>query len=136
MADSFELIEGEYVLVSGSLMDSSSSAGASRLTNTPIRSSYSLQASGNIDSRLSEPVLVVGPATNSIAPVLRLESPSSVPGVSQVSTDIVDPPEQPTDGIARVESLQHSASVITELVNEKVTTWKAFSFQKCCKSYI
>lgn len=134
MADSFELIEREYVLVSGSLMDSSSSAGASRLSNTPFRSSCSLQASGNIDSRLSEPVVVAGPPTDSI--VLRLESPSSAPGASQGSTDTVDPLEKPTDGIPRIESLQHSASAITELVNEKVTHVKAFSLQKYQKSYI
>ncbi|KAH0720850.1 hypothetical protein KY290_005839 [Solanum tuberosum] len=130
VADSFELIEREYVLVSGSLMDSSSSAGASRLSNTPFRSSCSLQASGNMDSRLSESVVVAGPATNSI--VLRLESPSSAPGASQGSTDIVDPLEKPTDGIARIESLQHSASAITELVNEKIAAGKhleAFSIE-------
>uniref|UniRef100_A0A0V0HYQ8 Putative ovule protein n=1 Tax=Solanum chacoense TaxID=4108 RepID=A0A0V0HYQ8_SOLCH len=129
VADSFELIEREYVLVSGSLMDSSSSAGASRLSNTPFRSSCSLQASGNMDSRLSESVVVAGPATNSI--VLRLESPSSAPGASQGFTDI-DPLEKPTDGIARIESLQHSAYAITELVNEKIAAGRhleAFSIE-------
>ncbi|KAJ8570727.1 hypothetical protein K7X08_037699 [Anisodus acutangulus] len=105
VADSFELIEQEYVLVSRSLMDSSSSAGASRLSNAPFRSSCSLQASRNIDSRL---------------------------GASQGSTDIVDPLEHPTDGIARIESLQHSASAITELVNEKIAAGRhleAFSIK-------
>ncbi|KAK4345677.1 hypothetical protein RND71_035853 [Anisodus tanguticus] len=132
VADSFELIEQEYVLVSRSLMDSSSSAGASRLSNAPFRSSCSLQASRNIDSRLGELVLVVGPVTNSIGPLLRLESPSSAPGSSQGSTDIVDPLEHPTNGIARIESLQHSASAITELVNEKIATGRhleAFSIE-------
>ncbi|CAN4118219.1 unnamed protein product [Withania somnifera] len=132
VADSFELIEREYVLVSGSVMDSSSSAGASRLCNTPFRSSCPPQASGNIDSRLSEPVLIVGPATNSIGPLLRLEGPSSAPGASQGSTDIVDPLEQRTDGIARIKSLQHSASAITELVNEKIAAGRhleAFSIE-------
>nr|XP_016473572.1 PREDICTED: serine/threonine-protein kinase ATG1c-like isoform X3 [Nicotiana tabacum] len=89
VADSFELIEKEYVLVSRSLMDSSSSAG-------------------------------------------RLESSSFAPGASQGSTDIVDPLEQPTDGIARIVSLQHSASAITELVNEKITAdrhLEAFSIE-------
>ncbi|XP_060176800.1 serine/threonine-protein kinase ATG1c-like isoform X2 [Lycium barbarum] len=105
VADSFELIEQEYVLVSWSLMDSSSSAGASRLSNAPFRSSCSLQASRDIDSTL---------------------------GASQGSTDIVDPLEHPTDGIARVESLQHSASAITELVNEKIAAGRhleAFSIE-------
>ncbi|KAM3288044.1 serine/threonine-protein kinase ATG1c isoform X2 [Capsicum chacoense] len=105
VADSFELIEREYVLVSGSLMDSFSAAVASSISNTPFRSSRSLQASGNIDPKL---------------------------GASQGSTDIVDPPEKPTAGITRIESLQHSASAITELVNEKIATGKhleAFSIE-------
>ncbi|KAJ8533934.1 hypothetical protein K7X08_007258 [Anisodus acutangulus] len=105
VADSFELIEQEYVLVSRSLMDSSSSAGASRLSNAPFRSSCSLQSSRNIDSRL---------------------------GSSQGSTDIVDPLEHPTNVIVRIESLQHSASAITELVNEKIATGRhleAFSIE-------
>lgn len=121
MADSFELIEKEYVLVSRSLMDSSSSAGTSRLSNMQFRSSFSLQASGNIETRVSEPVLTVGSATNRIGPVGRLESSSFAPGASQGSTDIVDPLEQPTDGMARIGSLQQFASAITDLVNEKVT---------------
>ncbi|MCD9561413.1 hypothetical protein HAX54_020519 [Datura stramonium] len=132
VVDSFELIEREYVLVSGPLSDSSSSAGASMLSNAPFRSSCSLQASANIDSRLSEPMLIVGPATNSNGPVLRLQSPSSAPGASQGSTGIIDALEQPTDGIARIGSLQHSASAITELVNEKIAAGRhleAFSIE-------
>ncbi|XP_016473571.2 serine/threonine-protein kinase ATG1c-like isoform X1 [Nicotiana tabacum] len=106
--------------------------GTSRLSNMQFRSSFSLQASGNIETRVSEPVLTVGSATNRIGPVGRLESSSFAPGASQGSTDIVDPLEQPTDGIARIVSLQHSASAITELVNEKITAdrhLEAFSIE-------
>ncbi|CAN4109686.1 unnamed protein product [Withania somnifera] len=97
------LIEWEYVLVSGSIMDSSSSAGASRLCNTPFRSSCPLHASGNIDSRLT----------------------------SQGSTDVIDPLERRTDGIAELSRYNITARH-HELVNEKIAAGRhleAFSIE-------
>ncbi|XP_019254672.1 PREDICTED: serine/threonine-protein kinase ATG1c-like isoform X2 [Nicotiana attenuata] len=129
---------GEHGHSEGNLKESSlmdhrlCSKGASRLSNMQFRSSFSLQASGNIETRVTEPVLTVGPATNRIGPVGRLESSSFAPGASQGSADIIDPLEQPTDGIARIGSLQQFASAITDLVNEKIAAERhleAFSIE-------
>ncbi|XP_009796102.1 serine/threonine-protein kinase ATG1c-like isoform X1 [Nicotiana tabacum] len=133
VVDSFELIDQDYVIVSGPPMDSYSSAGASRLSNMPFRSSSSLQASAILDPRPSDPVPIIGPPTSRIDHLGSLESPSSAPGSSQGCTDIINRLEQPpTDGMARIESLQHFASAIMELVNEKVEASRhleAFSIQ-------
>ncbi|KAM3217197.1 hypothetical protein T459_23017 [Capsicum annuum] len=130
--DSFELIDQDYVIVSGPPVDSYSSASASRLSNMPFRSSCSLQASASVGPRPSDPVPIVGPPLSSIVHLASLENPPSAPGASQVYTDINCLEQLPTDGMARIESLQRSASAIMELVNEKVEAHKhleAFSIQ-------
>lgn len=122
VVDSFELIDQDYVIVSGPPVDSYSSIGASRLCNMPFRSSCSLQASARVDPRPSDPVPISGPPLSRIGHLGSSESPSSAPGASQVCTDVINCLEQsPPDGMARIESLQRSASAIMELVNEKVT---------------
>lgn len=122
MVDSFELIDQDYVIVSGPPMDSYSSAGASRLSDMPFRSSGSLQPSARVDPRPSDPVPIIGPPLNRIGHLGSSESPLSPPGISQVCADVINCLEQPpTDGTARIESLQRSASAIMELVKEKVT---------------
>ncbi|KAJ8550994.1 hypothetical protein K7X08_000364 [Anisodus acutangulus] len=133
VVDSPELIDQDYVIVSGPPMDSYSSAGASRLSSMPFRSSCSLQASASVDPRPSEPVPITGPPLSRIGHLGSLESPSSAPGTSQVCTEVINRLEHPpTDGMARIESLQRSASAIMELVNEKVEAGRhleAFSIQ-------
>ncbi|KAJ8532989.1 hypothetical protein K7X08_015878 [Anisodus acutangulus] len=133
VVDSLELIDQDYVIVSGPPMDSYSSAGASRLSSMPFRSSCSLQVSANVDPRPSEPVPIIGPPLGRIGHLGSLESPSSAPGTSQVCTEVINRLEQPpTDGMARIESLQRSASAIMELVNEKFDAGRhleAFSIQ-------
>ncbi|XP_059305522.1 serine/threonine-protein kinase ATG1c-like isoform X2 [Lycium ferocissimum] len=133
VVDSLELIDQDYVIVSGPPMDSYSSAGASRLSNMPFRSSSSLQASASADPRPSNPLPIIGPPLSRIGHLGSLESASSAPGTSQVCTDVISRLEQPpTDGKTRIESLQRFASAIMELVNEKVEAGKhleAFSIQ-------
>ncbi|CAN4116024.1 unnamed protein product [Withania somnifera] len=128
-----ELIDQDYVIVSAPPMDSYSSAGGSRISNMPFRSSCSLQASARVKPRPSDPVPIIGPPLSRIGHLGSLESPSSAPGASQVCTDVINSLEQPpTDGMARIESLQRFASAIMELVNEKVETGRhleAFSIQ-------
>lgn len=120
--NSLELIDQGYVIVSGPPVDSSSSAGASKLSNMPMISGCSPQAPRNVYSRPSAPVPIMGPATSKVGCVGSLDSHTSAHGTSQGSVDIADTLEKPsTDCMRRIESLQCCASAITELVNEKVT---------------
>ncbi|XP_022745054.1 serine/threonine-protein kinase ATG1c-like isoform X2 [Durio zibethinus] len=104
VGDSLDLIDQDYVLVSGPPVDvSSSSASTSKPNHIPYKSERSL------------------------------ESQSSTPGTSQGSMDIGDTLEQPSSHrMTRIKSLQQCASAITELVHEKVEAdrqLEAFSIQ-------
>nr|GMC79071.1 serine/threonine-protein kinase ATG1c isoform X1 [Ipomoea batatas] len=131
--NSLELIDQGYVIVSAPPVDSSSSTGASKLSNMPLVSGCSPQAPRNAYSRPSAPMPIMGPATHKVGCVGSLDSHTSAHGTSQGSVDIADTLEQPsTDCMRRIESLQCCASAITELVNEKSEAGKhleAFSIQ-------
>ncbi|VFQ89370.1 unnamed protein product [Cuscuta campestris] len=121
VTNSLELIDQGYVFVSGPPLDSLSSAGASMHTNISMPM-VSGQAAGNVHSRPSAPVPIIGPAVNKVGCVGSVDSHTSAHGTSQGSVDIADTLEQPSsDCLRRIESLQHCASAITELVNEKVS---------------
>ncbi|KAK3003149.1 hypothetical protein RJ639_018675 [Escallonia herrerae] len=135
VVDSLELIYQDYVLVSGPPVDvSSSSTSASKLSQLQSKSVSPPVPSGSINSTTSAPVPIFGQASSNLGCIGSLGSHSSAPsGTSQGSMDIGDASEQPsTDCMTRIKSLQHCASAITELVNEKIEAGRhleAFSIQ-------
>lgn len=106
-------------------MDTSSpSTSAYRPGHLPSNSGSPPLTSRNvINSASSAPVPIIGAAVSKEGRIGSLESQSSPPsGTSLGSLDMGDASEQPsTDCLTRIKSLQHCASTITELVNEKVT---------------
>lgn len=133
VVDSLELTDQDYVLVSGPPIEvSSSSTSTSGLRHSPSKSESSPTrfVSNNI---LSRPMPITGTVKNACG-FGSLGSHSSAPsGTSQGSMDMGDTLEQPsTHGITRIRSLQLCASVITELMNERVEAGRrleAFSIQ-------
>lgn len=121
--DSLELSDQDYVLVSGPPMDvSSSSACASKPGHSLYKSGGSPLASVKMNTTSSAPMPIIGTVTSNIGHIGSLESPSSAPGTSQGSMEIGDALEQPsTHCTTRIKSLQHCASAIKELLNEKVS---------------
>ncbi|XP_022983329.1 serine/threonine-protein kinase ATG1c-like [Cucurbita maxima] len=128
--DSPDLIDQDYVIVSGPPMDDTSSTLASASKPIPSRKSQSPpQSSIRLGTAVTAPMPIIGKATTSSYRMGSLGSQSSAPG----SMDIEDTLEQPSANCrARVKSLQQSASTITELVKEKITAGRqleAFSIQ-------
>ncbi|XP_034694188.1 serine/threonine-protein kinase ATG1c-like [Vitis riparia] len=130
-----ELVDQDYVFVSGPPMDvSSSSAIASKPSHSQCRSGSAPLTSVNMKTKSSAPMPIAGAGITNTFYTGSLESHSSAPsGTSQGSMDIGDALEQPsTHCMTRIKSLQQCASVITELVNEKIEAGKqleAFSIQ-------
>lgn len=115
-----ECSDQDYVLVAGPPTDVSSSTANALRTRNPFRAA-SPQASTNIKMKPSAPVPIAGGASIHMHYTGNLEGPSSAPGTSVGSTDIRDAIEQPSSHcMTRIVSLQHCASSIKELVNEKV----------------
>lgn len=116
-----ELIVRDYVLVSGPPIDMSSS---SVCASKPSHLSYkpeSPQASENTNTVLSASMLNVGVEASKTGRIEDITTQSSAPGTSQGSMDAEDALEPSSiHCMMRIRSLQQSASVITELVNEKV----------------
>ncbi|XP_059647115.1 serine/threonine-protein kinase ATG1c-like isoform X2 [Cornus florida] len=135
VADSLELIDQDYVIVSGSAMDaSSSSASASKQSHLPCKSEGPPQAAANVISTSSAPVPIIGAAVSKLDCIGSLESHSSAPsGTSQGSMDLGDALELPsTHCMTRIKSLRQCASAIRELVNDKIDAGRqleAFSIQ-------
>ncbi|KAG7964903.1 hypothetical protein I3843_09G195500 [Carya illinoinensis] len=134
VVDSLELSDQDYVIVSGPPMDvSSSSACASKPGHSIYKSGNSHQASIRTNSTVSAPMPIIGTTTSNIDRIGSLESQSSAPGTSQGSMELGDALEQPsTHCTTRIKSLQHCASAIKELLNEKIEAdrqLEAFSIQ-------
>ncbi|XP_022934901.1 serine/threonine-protein kinase ATG1c-like isoform X1 [Cucurbita moschata] len=132
VADSLELIDQDYVLVSGPSMDdyaSSSLASASKPILSSCKSQSPTQPSVSLGAALTAPMPIIRKAASSSSRMGSLGSQSSAPG----SLDMEDTLEQPSANCtARIKSLQQSASTITELVKEKITAGRqleAFSIQ-------
>lgn len=121
--DSLEFIDQDYVVVSGPSMDvSSSSASASRPSHSPYKSECPPKAYVSMASTSSPPMPIIGKATTDIGHIGSLESQNSALGTSQGSMEIGDVLEQPsTHCTTRIKSLQHCASAIKDLLNEKVS---------------
>ncbi|KAG8374350.1 hypothetical protein BUALT_Bualt11G0122700 [Buddleja alternifolia] len=127
--DFLELIDQDYVIVSGPPLDLSSSACASKQSHFPSKTESPPLDSGNIKMR-SAPVPLIGCRVGYSGSV---ESRISPPRSSQRSVDVTNILEKPpTDWMTRIKSLQHCASSINELVNQKIEggdDLEAFSIQ-------
>lgn len=132
VGDSLDLIDQDYVLVSGPPIDvSSTSASTSKPSHCLYKSESLPQESLSTSS--SAPMAIMGAASNNMCCIGSLDSQSSAPGTSLGSTDMGDALEQPsTHCMTRLNSLQQCVSAITELVHEKIEAGKqleAFSIQ-------
>lgn len=126
VVDSLESIDQDYVIVSGPPLDFSSSARASNPSHFPSKTDSLPLDSGNMNTSTGLGP-IIGGATHMVDYSGSLQSRISSPRTSQVSMDIANPLEQPsTDSMTRIKSLQHYASSITALVNEKVTCSTSF----------
>ncbi|CAI0471177.1 unnamed protein product, partial [Linum tenue] len=135
VVDSLESIDLDYVLVSGPLLDVSSSlAGNSKPSQIPFKSESAPQTSGHLIPRPTALVPLVGTGNpTTLARIASIDCPGSAPGTSQGSTDVGSSLEQPSpDCMTRIKSLKQCASTITELVQEKIEAGRhleAFSIQ-------
>ncbi|KAH8485017.1 hypothetical protein H0E87_026695 [Populus deltoides] len=132
--DSLELIDQDYVIVSGPPLGvSSSTASTSKPSNAQCKSESPPRAPAYINTTPSVPVPIISTANKNLCLFGSLEIPSSAPGTSEGSVDLGDALEQPsTHCMTRIKSLQQCASAITELVLEKIKASKlleAFSIQ-------
>lgn len=121
--DSLDLIDQDYVVVSGPPMDvSSSSASLFKPSHSPYKSQSPPEAVFNMTTKSSSPMPIIGAQTSKMCRIGSLESQSSAPGTSQGSVDMGDTLEQPsTHCMTRIKSLQQCASAIKDLINEKVS---------------
>ncbi|XP_050114697.1 serine/threonine-protein kinase ATG1c-like isoform X2 [Malus sylvestris] len=131
--DSLELIDQDYVLVSGPPVDLSSSSASASKPSPSLYKSQSLPRE-SLATSSSAPMPIMGAAANSnVCCIGSLDSQSSAPGTSLGSTDMGDALEQPsTHCMTRLSSLQQCVSALTELVHEKTQAGKhreAFSIQ-------
>ncbi|XP_071720901.1 serine/threonine-protein kinase ATG1c-like isoform X2 [Rutidosis leptorrhynchoides] len=127
--DSLELIDRDYVLVSGPLGDTSSLASVSKANQLALKS-----PSKDARSMSSAPLPIIGGTASKVRHTGSFESQCSAPsGTSHGSIDLIDALEQPpADSIARIKSLQDYASTISDLVNDKIEAGErleAFSIQ-------
>ncbi|XVF08170.1 hypothetical protein REPUB_Repub06bG0203000 [Reevesia pubescens] len=134
VGDSLELIDQDYVLVSGPPMDvSSSSASTSKPNHIPYKSESPPLIPFTNNTTSTAPLPIIGASNVNICHVGSLESQSSVPGTSQGSMDIGDALEHPSSHcMTRIKSLKQCASAITELVHKKTEAGRqleAFSIQ-------
>ncbi|PKI47256.1 hypothetical protein CRG98_032342, partial [Punica granatum] len=132
VADSLELIDQDYVIVSGPPMDvSSQSTSASKPSHEKYQSPP--QTSAKIMPPSSAPVPIIGATNINTQRVGSLDSYGYAPGTSLESMDIGDVLEKPSmHCMTRIKSLQQCASSIEELVNEKIKAGRhleAFSIQ-------
>ncbi|CAI9270092.1 unnamed protein product [Lactuca saligna] len=108
VVDSFELIDQDYVLVSGPLGDTSSVSSVSKVSQKPFKSgSPPVHSRVNIHSTPSVPLPIIGGTCSKIRLTGSFESQCYAPsGTSHGSVDIVDALEQPSiDSMAIIKSL-------------------------------
>ncbi|PPD99455.1 hypothetical protein GOBAR_DD03531 [Gossypium barbadense] len=133
VAESLELIDQDYVLVSGPPLDVSSSSVTSKPNHIPYKSENPPLIPFVNKTASTAPMPIIGPSNVKICHAGSLDSQSSAPGTSEGSMDIGDALEQPSSHcLTRIKSLQHCASTITELVHEKIEAGRqleAFSIQ-------
>ncbi|XVF76697.1 hypothetical protein PTKIN_Ptkin13bG0287300 [Pterospermum kingtungense] len=134
VGDSLELIDQDYVLVSGPPIDVSSSSTSTSMPNhIPYKSESPPQIPFTNKTASTAPLPIIGATNVNICHVGSSESQSSAPGTSQGSVESGDALEQPSSHcMTRIRSLQQCASAITELVHEKIEAGRpleAFSIQ-------
>ncbi|CAL9136728.1 unnamed protein product [Musa textilis] len=134
VVDSLEFVDQDYVLVPGPPLEmSSSSVSPSRPSNSPFKSESSPIISPNF-SASSAPMPITGAAVGHADALRNLESCGSpASGTSHGSMDMADVSEQsPAHFMMRIRSLQQFASVIKDVVKEKIEDGgqlEAFSVQ-------
>ncbi|URD72303.1 hypothetical protein MUK42_08642 [Musa troglodytarum] len=132
--DSLELVDQDYVLVPGPpLLMSLSSVSPSRRSNSPCKSEGSPITSPNV--RPSSAPMPISGAAVSNAPAIRSLGSCGSPAseTSHGSINMSDAVEQPSGHfMTRIRSLQQFASVITDVIKEKIENGQqleAFSVQ-------
>ncbi|XP_030521373.1 serine/threonine-protein kinase ATG1c-like isoform X2 [Rhodamnia argentea] len=131
--DSMELID-DYVLVPGPPLDvSSSSLSASKTSQFPFKSDSPPQASHEVAPPSSVPVPIGPLSRGNIFRTGSIGNPTVAQGTSFESMDNVDAFEKPLSHcMTRITSLQQFASIIKQLMNEKMEKrehLEAFSIQ-------
>lgn len=115
--DSLDLVDQDYVIVSRTPLEMSSSLlSLSESRNSTCKSDNSLAASRN--SALSAPMPIVGVPINKIHTIRSLESHSYPEEGSMDLEDTIEPPS--AHCMTRIRLLQQCAFVLTELVKEEV----------------
>lgn len=121
VVDPMESIE-DYVIVPGPPMDLPSLGHAFKPSQSPSKYGSAPSHSGNVNSRPSSPLPIIGGRTGRFDRARGIESRLSAPGISHGSVNKVVNLEQPSsDYMTRISSLQRFAAAITELVNDEVT---------------
>ncbi|KAE8661120.1 PRA1 family protein A2 isoform 2 [Hibiscus syriacus] len=133
VGESLELIDQDYIIVSGPSMDvSSSSARTSKPNHTVYKSENSPLIPFVNRTASTAPMPIAGATEVKTHHVGSLGSQSSAPGTSQGSMDIGDMEQPSSHCMTRIKSLQQCASAVTELVHEKIEAGRqleAFSIQ-------
>ncbi|XP_044508804.1 serine/threonine-protein kinase ATG1c-like isoform X3 [Mangifera indica] len=134
VTDSLELIDQDYVIVSGPPIEvSTCSASISKPSHIPYKSNSPPGTSIASNTTSTAPIPIIGSTNSNTCCIGSLESQSSAPGTSLGSMDIGYAFEQPsTHGLTRIKSLQNYASSITELARGKIEAGRhleAFSVQ-------
>ncbi|XP_074576596.1 LOW QUALITY PROTEIN: serine/threonine-protein kinase ATG1c-like [Curcuma longa] len=132
VVDSLEFVDQDYVIVPGPPLDMSPSSVSPSPTNSPPRSDSPPVASSKFNG-LSAPLPIIGSAVGNSHTIGTPGSGCSASLTSQGSMDMIDAMEQPSGhSMVRIRSLQQFASVITDIVKEKIANGQhheAFSVQ-------
>lgn len=129
--DSLEFVDQDYVIVPRPPLDMSPSSATPSPSNSPRKSESSPVASSKFNG-LSAPVPIIGAAGGN-SHAIGTPGSGSASLTSQGSMDMIDAIEQPSGhSMVRIRSLQQFASVITDIVKEKVKILKLSArFQSC-----
>ncbi|XP_042427439.1 serine/threonine-protein kinase ATG1c-like isoform X2 [Zingiber officinale] len=132
VVDSLEFVDQDYVIVPGPPLDMSPSSVSPSPTNSPRRSESPPVASSKFNG-LSAPLPIIGAVVGNSHTIGTPGSGCSASLTSQGSMDMIDAMEQPSGHfMVRIRSLQQFASVITDIVKEKIANGQhheAFSVQ-------
>ncbi|XP_074567988.1 serine/threonine-protein kinase ATG1c-like isoform X2 [Curcuma longa] len=131
VVDSLEFVDQDYVIVPRPPLDMSPSSATPSPSNSPRKSESSPVASSKVNG-LSAPVPIIGAAGGN-SHAIGTPGSGSASLTSQGSMDMIDAIEQPSGhSMVRIRSLQQFASVITDIVKEKIANGQqheAFSVQ-------
>ncbi|XP_042450750.1 serine/threonine-protein kinase ATG1c-like isoform X3 [Zingiber officinale] len=131
VVDSLEFVDQDYVIVPRPPLDMSPNSVSPSPSNSPRKSENSPVAPSKVNG-LSAPVPIIGAAGGN-SHAIGTPGSGSASLTSQGSMDVIDAIEQPLGhSMVRIRSLQQFASVITDIVKEKIANGQqheAFSVQ-------